>query len=80
MNFENLIKRGKEKRKPLHEIILEEEHEELGVPKELTRKGVAKILRAIIREGSRNFGKKQKTLTGMTGMNAWKMKNYKQEL
>ncbi len=80
MNFEDLVKRSKDERKPLHEVILEEEYEELGVPVELTRKESAKILRAIIREGAKNFGKKQKTLTGMTGMNAWKMKNYKQKL
>jgi len=80
MNFESLVKRSKDEEKPLHEVILEEEYEELGVPKELTKKGAAKILRAIIKEGKRNFGKKQKTLTGMTGMNAWKMKNYKQKL
>ncbi len=79
MNFGDLIKRSKDKKRPLHEIILDTEYENMGVPPELTRKGAAKILRAIIREGARNFGKKQKTLTGMTGTNAWKMKNYKQK-
>ncbi len=76
MNFTDLIERSENEKKPLHEIILEKEYEDLGVPKELTKKGTAKILRAIIKEGDKNFGKEQKTLTGMTGMNANKMKNY----
>ena len=76
MDFASFVDKSKREDRPLHEIILENEYQEMGIPTELNRKSVAKILRAIIKEGKRNFGRKQKTLTGMTGENAWKMSSY----
>lgn len=80
MEFKTLVERSLNGRKKLHQVILENEFMESGMPLEKIRKGMESILRTILDEAEKNYGLKRKTLTGLTGTNAWKMNNYRERM
>ncbi|ABR30207.1 L-serine ammonia-lyase, iron-sulfur-dependent, subunit alpha [Thermosipho melanesiensis] len=65
---------------PLHEVILTVEMLENGYDPNDTKQKISKILKTILEESKKQYGQKQKTLTGLTGDNAYKFKNYKPKL
>ncbi|MBT1247207.1 MULTISPECIES: L-serine ammonia-lyase, iron-sulfur-dependent, subunit alpha [unclassified Thermosipho (in: thermotogales)] len=65
---------------PLPDVILTIEMLEYGTDPQETKEKIGKILNVILEESKEQFGKKQKTLTGLTGDNAYKFKNYSPKL
>ncbi|ANQ53441.1 serine dehydratase [Thermosipho sp. 1063] len=65
---------------PLPDVILTIEMLEYGTDPQETKEKIGKILKVILEESKEQFGKKQKTLTGLTGDNAYKFKNYSPKL
>lgn len=61
---------------PLHDVILTTEMLETGNDPEDIRRKTSKILEVILEESEKQYGKKQKTLTGLTGDNAYKFSQY----
>jgi len=62
---------------PLHEVILNLEMFDTGEAPQVLRKKLSEMLEVILEEAKNQYGKTQKTLTGFTGDNAFKLKNYK---
>ena len=71
MRFSDFIFRCKNENISLPEAILQAEMEETGISRETLRKHVEGTLKIMLREVETKFGKKQKTLTGMTGTNGY---------
>ncbi|SHH46449.1 L-serine ammonia-lyase, iron-sulfur-dependent, subunit alpha [Thermosipho atlanticus] len=61
---------------PLHEVILNLEMFETGVDPKKLRGKLSDMLRIILEEAKDQYGKKHKTLTGMTGENAYKLNKH----
>lgn len=62
---------------PLHQVILNLEMFETGEDPDDLRNKLSNMLKVILEEAEKQYGKTQKTLTGFTGDNAYKLKNYK---
>ncbi len=72
MRFEDFVKKWKDGR-ALPDVILEQEMIETGVPVELLREEMRKLLNVMLEEAEKQYGKKQKTLAGLTGENGFKL-------
>lgn len=64
----------------LHEVILTLEMLENGDDPVNLKNMLGDILKVILEESEKQYGKKQKTLTGLTGENAFKFSNYSPKL
>ncbi|MBO8161476.1 MAG: L-serine ammonia-lyase, iron-sulfur-dependent, subunit alpha [Thermosipho sp. (in: Bacteria)] len=61
---------------PLHQVILNMEMFETGVDPDEIKEKLSKMLKVILEEAETQYGKKHETLTGMTGDNAFKLRNH----
>ncbi len=64
----------------LPEAILEREMIETGVPVDLLRREMKKLMDVMLEESEKQYGKRQKTLAGITGNNGFKMAAHNPEL
>ncbi len=72
MRFEDFLN----DEKPLPEAILEREMMETGVPVDLLRREMKRLMDVMLEESETQYGKRQKTLAGLTGENGVKMANH----
>ena len=73
MRFEEFIELEKTIGKKLPAVILEREMAETGMSVENLRKEMKKLLDVMLEEAEKKYGKKQKTLAGLTGKNGFKL-------
>ncbi len=76
MFYENLVNICKETNMTLKDAILTNEMFETGMETSQIENRMMKLLEVMLEEAERNYGKAQKTLTGLTGTNANKLYNY----
>lgn len=76
MRFSDFIKNCERNEVSLPEAILRAEMEETGVPKEKLKDSIAKVFEIMMKEVESKYGKKQRTLTGMTGFNGYIMSQH----
>ncbi len=74
MKFSEFVARSKETGLPLPRVILEREEEKTGVPREKLRQYIGGMLETMLEEANKKYGKRQRTLTGMTGSNGYLMR------
>ncbi|NPA74626.1 MAG: L-serine ammonia-lyase, iron-sulfur-dependent, subunit alpha [Euryarchaeota archaeon] len=72
MKFKEILSAGV----PLPEEILRREMAESGVPVELLRREMQKLMEVMLEEAEKQYGKRQKTLAGFTGDNGSKMASH----
>jgi L-serine dehydratase len=80
MIFRDVRKIFEQSSYPLHEAFLKINTLENGSDQDVVKDTLSRYLRTIIEENEKNFGKKQNTLTGFTGWNAFRVYNYKPKL
>ena len=76
MRFSDFIKICERDSISLPEAILRMEMEESGISIEKLRENIEQVLEIMMKEVEIKYGKRQKTLTGMTGFNAQLMNKY----
>ena len=79
MRFEDFINEEKSGRK-LPDVILEREMRETGVPIELLRREMVKLLNVMLEESTKQYGKRQRTLSEMAGENGYLMANHRAKM
>jgi len=77
MKFAELIEIWQNTNLEFSEIILAQEMIETGRDPEKVKQVLSNLLRVILEEAEKNFGKRFETLTGLTGDNAYKLANVK---
>ncbi|WP_372590429.1 L-serine ammonia-lyase, iron-sulfur-dependent, subunit alpha [Fervidobacterium pennivorans subsp. carthaginiensis] len=77
MKFAELIEIWQNTNLEFSEIILAQEMIETGRDPEKVKQVLSNLLRAMLEEAEKNFGKRFETLTGLTGDNAYKLANVK---
>ncbi|QTA37718.1 L-serine ammonia-lyase, iron-sulfur-dependent, subunit alpha [Thermosipho ferrireducens] len=73
--WKELIEFWKSSEMPFHEVILTAEMLETGDDPEIIKKELLNLLSIMMEEAEKQFGKKQETLTNLTGNNAYKLAN-----
>jgi L-serine dehydratase len=77
MKFAELIEIWQNTNLEFSEIILAQEMIETGRDPEKVKQVLSNLLRVMLEEAEKNFGKRFETLTGLTGDNAYKLANVK---
>ncbi len=73
MRFADILKKCREEKMELPIAILQMEREETGISIEKLRESIEKTLEIMLKEAENKYGKRQKTLTGLTGDNGYLM-------
>ncbi len=74
MEFKEFIEKSRINNMKLHNVILEYEYINTGVPVDRIRKEISELMKTLLEEADKNYGEKKETLTGMTGDVAYKLK------
>ncbi len=80
MGFKELIEKSKKEGTKLHTVVLEYEYINTGVNVEDVRKEILELMKTLLDEAEKNYGKRKDTLTGMTGDIAYKLSAYEPRL
>lgn len=80
MKFSELIEIWQNTNLEFSEIILAQEMIETGRDPEKVKQVLSNLLKVMLEEAEKNFGKRFETLTGLTGDNAYKLANAKPKM